>query len=316
MTLFVTDSWVKILIVLLPGLLFNSVTIYLVVTENKLPRAIRLVLVNILSACIVVGLSGILIDTLTLIISWRPEIKPDAIFCHFFVWQLLTGGACRLSFMATFAVVVYYLVRYGETKVKLGYLAICIAVIWIAAISFNGAVFSEQVLLVNSLPEINCSPHSQENGYGIGFIIVYVLIFGILVYVITVGIPIRTMYYIKKHSITGDTKAKKALVKFSLFLLIGNSIGFLGQIVPLISSSLPGSKDKNTIEITLYVFQGYLFWISLIPTPILILLYFKVIRDRILKCFRRKKDYIVKNTSRESMMKKSTESTASSNIKQ
>ena len=131
-------------------------------------------------------------------------------------------------------------------------------------------------MLVNSLVGFKCSVHVQDSVGGYLFTAIYILVFGVVVYAITIGFPIRALFYIKKNNITGDKGSQKALVRFSLFLLIGNTISFIGHVVPIIASAAPESKNMQESEIIFGIVEGYFVYVSLLITPILIVLSFPV----------------------------------------
>ena len=263
------------------SLVLNGLVIFLVIREKSLHKTIRLVLISILLSCIVIAAGGIVFDVVDAVFTFDPLRDPDPGICHFAVWLVLGGGACRLGFMALFSIVVFILVRYGDTRLRMPFLVLSIAVIWITVAAYSSVLFSPQVVLVNSLVGFKCSVHVQDSVGGYLFTAIYILVFGVVVYAITIGFPIRALFYIRKNNITGDKGSQKALVRFSLFLLIGNTISFIGHVVPIIASAAPESKNMQESEIIFGIVEGYFVYVSLLITPVLIVLYFRKIRSKV-----------------------------------
>ena len=80
------------------------------------------------------------------------------------------------------------------------------------------------------------------------------------------------------------------MVKFAFFLLFGNGINLLGQFVPtliatlIIPPNIAIERPKGTLTIAgkELIYTAYtLLNLALIPTPILITIYFKPIRKRL-----------------------------------
>ena len=72
-----------------------------------------------------------------------------------------------------------------------------------------------------------------------------------------------------------------ALAKFAFFLLVGKVINILSEIVPTILAVTIAGSLSNTSGISMVVL--FIVAISLVPTPIFIIVYFKNIRKRLFK---------------------------------
>ena len=68
----------------------------------------------------------------------------------------------------------------------------------------------------------------------------------------------------------------KQMLKFALFLLLGNVLGFFGNFLPTAGSLIFKSANisREVARVLGLVYNGLLA-LSLIPSPILILVYFK-----------------------------------------
>ena len=92
--------------------------------------------------------------------------------------------------------------------------------------------------------------------------------------VVCICVFLRTLCYIKRHTITEGAQYKKAVAKFAAFLITGNVVNVLGQVVPAIVTLSISDIVGVYLAYTMYV-------LSLIPTPILIIVFLKPVRKQI-----------------------------------
>ena len=266
---------------LLPMFILNVLLILATVTETSIKPAIRMIVGCILAASevVIVGLGINYIYIVILLL--KRHLPPSEIISRLTYAVVLCGGAARLLLMATFAVAISVLVIHGESKLKLLPTCIAVGIIWIFAVAPNASVFSPVLFDV-------MYPNSSEftaRGRGAGAIVYafsYVTIYGICSFVISCIALIVTVCYIKRKTISGDVNIIKGMVKFGFFLFIGDIANFFGVAVPFVSIALKpqGSTFTKSQKIQNFV-EGLLVLLSLIPTPIILLIFFKAVRDRI-----------------------------------
>ena len=130
---------------------------------------------------------------------------------------------------------------------------------------------------------LSCSP-TPINVYSYTYLGLYVLLFGVLAFSVTITFLVITVYFLKRHTIP-DAKVKKATVKFGFFLLFGNGLSIFGQLVPASLSVFAMTPEQGSSRSTArpeLIYTGYVLMnIALIPTTILILIFFKPIRKRL-----------------------------------
>ena len=96
------------------------------------------------------------------------------------------------------------------------------------------------------------------------------------------------MRYIETNRISDNTKPLKRMLGFLLFLLIGNSVSIVSVPLPLLMGAFaPPGEDRQILLGTLNYVAGACLQLSLIPLPIVILVFFKPVRKRMKKmvCF-------------------------------
>lgn len=294
------------LLYLFPLAVVNAVLAVAVAQERGVTGTIRFFLVNLLSASelVIVGISMWFTSTIVIQLSWvHNEVGlPVSDFgCRLMLWLIGCGGAARLVFMAAYAVTIYALVRYGAQKMQLKYAVIAGVALWILVMVPNTAIFSPAVVLINFHDNDSCAAHgtgAPAYVYAFGYIGLY----GVSAFTITVVMPFVTYHYIKTKTITGDDSLMRAMVRFALFLACANIINFVGQTTPLLFAAFaPAGMDWYNLEKAFNYVEGVFILLSLIPTPILILVFFRPIRLRVKRmlcsvCL--KKTYQVRSSSK------------------
>ena len=124
----------------------------------------------------------------------------------------------------------------------------------------------------------------------------YVLLFGILSFALTVFFLLFTIGFICINTVSANEGGMNtAMLKLGFFLLLGNVMSILGQILPAIVAALVVDPEKaqegdiGTFSPELTYSTYVLINLSLIPSPILIMIYFNPIRKKVrrLLCCRR-----------------------------
>ena len=195
-----------------------------------------------------------------------------------------------MVFMATFAVVVYIIVKYGEAPKKCFVITIIIAVVVLWAIAFLGTspAFSQAVIYTRYTGSLSCgfTPIATSSYVFVGL---YLFFFGLITISVTITLLVITVCYIK-HLNVQDIRLEEAIVKFGFFLLLGNGISLLGQFVPPLIVTLvilrPARLDAPPIPAGVTYSAYTLLNAALIPTPILVFIYFKPIQPRLWRWLR------------------------------
>ena len=271
---------------LTPLLIFNSLLLVVIAVEKSIIGTLRLLLANIVTAgqVVIVGLIMFFIANVTISGCWCPELRPSDFACRLMMWVIASGGAARLMYMTTFAISVYVLVRYGARNMQLWVAAIAVVCVWIGVLLPNAAIFSQDVVLINFHDNVACAPHGTGRNaiiYAFGYTIVY----GLLGFAVSVLCAVVTFWFIR-NNISGDITLVKVMMKFAVFLVLGNIINFIGQTTPLLFAAFaPAGKDWYTLEKAFNYVEGVFILLSLVPTPVLILIYFKPVRQKVKRIF-------------------------------
>ena len=159
-------------------------------------------------------------------------------------------------------------------------LAICMLLMWLVCIAFNSTftVFPS-IVKVSTLQGTACAVHSGP--YGLVYIIPFFVCFVFIPFALTVVILVTAFYWI--NSLREHAASLKPLLKFSTFLLLGNLLSAIGQSTPVITAYVASTAPE--VELAVILSNGIIILLSIIPTPILVLVYFKPVRTLMKQCF-------------------------------
>ena len=309
---FVVFNAVMLLGVVFPVIAVNTMILVALVLDPLIVNVIRMVLGSILVSCLLSALALAMYHIAGIILYHTPVNNPPTAPCTTTVFLIGFGGGARLVFMATFATIVYINVKYGarETPKKLFVVAslIAVVVLWIIAFLGSSPLLSQDIFSTWYAGYLSCgiSPKATSTYIYIGL---YFFLFGLVTLSVTITILAITVCYIKRLTVK-YSKLEKITVKFGFCLLLGNGINLLGQIAPpLVSAAVtpqptPPWPDGPPSHAAVTYISYTLLNIALIPTPVLILIFFKHIRKRLwqwLCCVpkNRRAEYICNNNNLE-----------------
>ena len=270
---------------LIPLGILNFVVLVVIVRDRSIPGFIRLILANTLISSEIVIVGMIQIFLANVILPFVDDKSPDAQYaCRLALVAISSGGAGRFLFMSAFAAAVYHLVRSGTAHIKMRPTIIASIILWICAILPNTAVFFPQIIKTVFIHDVVCAFYGVAPLifiYSIGCIVIY----GLCNILLGLIFPYLTTLYIKTHTVSGDMEAKRGMIKYTVFLCLGNMVSFLGLTIPLIvATAVREVPDDFTASATVAT-QGILVMLSLVPVPICMVIYFKNIRRKFTTCF-------------------------------
>ena len=277
---------------LTPIFIFNVLLMVIIIVEKALPATIRLILVNILasSELVILGIAVILLASV--ILSGVDNLPPSEFICRLSLYAVASGAAGSLLYMATFAGTVYFLVHEGVAKVGFRSTSIAVVSIWVLAAVPNLVVFLPEFLTITFLDNEDCAAHGQ-GATSIVYAFTYIVVYGLCSFVISITFPILTVHFIKRNTITEDERMLKRMMKFAVCLFIGATMNLIGISIPLLFATFAPTGDEYYKLVKAFNYaEGIILMLSLIPTPIIILVFFEPIRDKfkIILCLASTKD--------------------------
>ena len=303
-------SLLSTLLILLPVFTVNILLLVAIITEKTISATVRLILANIVasSQVVIIGLAIVNINSVALPLVFNPS--PSDFTCRLAYVAVGSGAAGRLLFMAAYAVTVYILARYAGTNLRVARFrfwptSLAIVTFWMFATIPNMVLFFPAFVEITLLEGTVCAAHGT-GAVSIVYSFSYIIVYGVCCFILSVVFPILTVQYIRKNSISENKQTLKRMTKFAVFLLVGNSINFIGvSLTMLLATFAPLGKEYQTLLLVTafnYI-QGICLLLSLIPTPIILLIFFKPIRQRfkMITCFiclkKPKKKLLIRLTS-------------------
>ena len=277
---FVVFNVVMLLAVVLPVIAANTVILVALVLELSTAKVVRLVLGSILVSCLLDALGLAMYHISGIILNLSPVDNPPEVPCTITLFLIGFGGAARMAFTTTFVAVVY-IVKSGKDTKKHTFTVLLVVVVALWVLAFLGAspMFSQKVVPTNYADSLSC-------GIGPVGIISYIfgglygLVFALAPLTVTIVFLVITACFIRYHYLTA-TQAQAAMVKFGFFLVLGNDINLAVQAAPAMITGLAILDTERKAFDKLIYTSFTLLNLALIPTPILIPIYFKPIRKRL-----------------------------------
>ena len=298
-------------------LAFNGFIIYLLLIPGKLPKGIRILLINTLISLILHCTLGLIIGAVYVSENdcWRSifrnfkldiyngsyfylnssnkELKSYIYDCNqsayskrraysaVFLLGLPVSVTVRMLFMAFYTILIYISVKYLFHKIK----------IWIVVIGCIAAWLVAVILNLGSLLLYFYYPFAVS--YNIHYIaciysLVIPSVIAIPTFAISIVLPILTLKFINKNTVIENSKEgrvlntfKRAMTKLAIFLLISNSLALLGHVIPFVTivALVLSATASQVGPWTVFVISILLSVASLFSTPILYLIFLKDVRQ-------------------------------------
>ena len=297
---FVVFNVILLVGVVLPVAVLNVVLLVAVILESSTAKIIRLIMGSILVSCLIVALGLVMYHISGLVLNLAPVDNLSDISCTIILFVLVFGSAGRLVFMAAFAVTVYLVVKYrNATKRRALYLSIvAVVILWGITFVGNSPVFSDVVVFNHFVDRLSCGPIPTGVATYV-YASLYIITFGVVAFIMTIVFLIMTVLYVRQRTVPGNRESTHGMIKFGFFLMLGNSLNVLVQILPSLLAVLivpPSSVDADRfVAFAEGIYVSYtLFSLSLIPTPICMLIFFSRLRQKVASwfCCSRKKEMV------------------------
>ena len=258
--------------------------LFAVNSEFELVRSIRVILINILVACVVGELGSAMYHISALLLLSGGSISRLPL-CHAITYLDVTSSSGRVLFAVYYALTVFIVVRWWNKPVlaprNTKYFIIGAVFVWFLAIV--AVVPAAKYQEFSKFCEDQGSPNnSQDIDFRLTLYVSLPYFFlSAIPVIVTPILLIIISCYIKRNSIGEHRDTKKALVKFGFFLLILQGINAIAQIVaPLLLVIGISSLSNSFFATFLAVAVSDL---SRIPTNLLIITFFKPVQDKLKK---------------------------------
>ena len=276
---FMAYSILLVVITLVAGLMIGF-TILALLKATSIPGPVRLFLFNLLLAgLLVAGALMFMVVTSVVLINVSSNHPRPRYLCRVYLWAFATGVVARLWSLAAFSFSILAIVRFSKKTIGVWSAAVILIILWLVPMAISLYVLLPYVYEAQFLHGVACFPDNNSTAIIVQarytFFAAWTIFGGLAPLSVSITVPIVCLCYIRKNTVTEGTQYRKAMAKFSLFLVVGGSINIAGQIIPgllALYSAPPG------------VYLGYgSSVLSLIPTPIIILAFLKPVREQAMK---------------------------------
>ena len=274
--------WLVMFVIYATIIVFTAIVLSLVVVSNTIRGTIRFVLVNILIASITVCFGFALMCIRILIINNLYLFTHSDVSFQILLAIMAIGENGKSAFMAVFAVVVVVIMKDSNSAVKFKYLIISVVVVWITCVAVGAILVVPGVVELSPCSTgFNFQPGNQIWIFGASYFLFIVTI----PFTLAIFMPVYALCYIRSNLVSENASSLKPMLKFILFLLLGNGVSVFGNASAVVGSLI--IKDANVgneVAWTLRRLHNVLLLLSLISTPILIIIYFKPVQILMKKC--------------------------------
>ena len=257
--------------------LFIGIILVSLLMATSIPRPLRLFLINLLLAGLIVVVVVLLIlCTSVSLIAVGTHAPLPRYLCRVYLWVFGAAGVARLWSLTTFSFSILGIVKYGKKTISWWSAIVIIAILWLGAMLISLYLMLPYVFEAQFVHGVACFP-DRENVIIVGarytFLLIWTILGGLTPLIISIVVPIVCLCYIRNNTVTEGTQYRKAMAKFSLFLVVGGCINFTGQ-------ALPALLSINLAAPGIYLSYG-LAAVSLLPTPIIIMAYLKPVQEQV-----------------------------------
>ena len=280
---FIAFSILLAVVTVVAGLMIGF-TIVVLFKANAVPTPVRLYLINLLFAGFIVALAAIFGTITSAIHVLVSSNNPRPLYlCRVYLWAFGTSTVTRLWSLAAFSLSTLAIVLFSKKTINKWSAAVIVLSLWIAPMLLSLYILLPYVYEVQFIHGVACYPDNNHKNLVVParhtFAATWAVFGGLTPLIVSIIVPIVCLCYIRKNIVTEHTNYRKGLAKFSLFLIVGGSINFFGQVFPSLSflyTAVPG----------VYLSYGSVV-ISLLPTPVIIVAFLKPVREqaqRLLPC--------------------------------
>ena len=262
-------------ITLVAGLMIGF-TILALLNATSIPGPVRLFLVNLLFAGLLVAVTLIFMaGTFTAFINVSSNHPKPRYLCRVYLWAMATGLSARLWSLAAFSFSILAIVRFNKKTISVWSAAVILTTLWLVPMAISLYILLPCVYEAQFLHGVACFPDNNRTiivQARYNFLAAWTVFGGLTPLTVSIIVPIVCLCYIRKNIAAEGAQYRKAMAKFSLFLVVGGSINIAGQVIPgllALYSAAPG----------VYLSYGSAV-ISIIPTPIIILAFLKPVREQ------------------------------------
>ena len=239
--------------------------------QFKLQRALMIAMV----AMGFVSATSVVMYSIAEYLFLNRNTEAGAAFCHGGVLFRCVDYVLRDVLLVFFSVLVFIVIKYGRQKVKVAYFSIALLLL-VSIILIVSIVFLFPSVLSYSIPIDGVVCRSRGSFASYASLLVLFTLTSIPLRVISVGIVIAILVFVKQHSNTLDEnkKFKVAVLKFLAIVTIMNTL-FIVQFILGLIPNLVVRVNETAFVVIAHLLYFILPTIPAIITPLLLMVVFK-----------------------------------------
>ena len=249
---------------------------------NSVPTSVRLYLINLLFAGLIVALTAIfiLITSAVFVLVSYSHPRPRHL-CRVYLWLFATGAVTRLWSLAAFSLSTMTIVIFSKKTINKWIAAVIVLTLWLVPMLLSLYIMLPYAFEAQFIHGVACFPDNNRTNLVVPvrytFLVTWNVFGGFMPLTVSIIVPIICLCYIRRNIVTEGREYRKGMAKFSLFLMMGRSINFFGQVFPSLLSLYSAAPGVYLSYISAVI--------SLLPTPIIIVAFLKPVREQVLRFF-------------------------------
>lgn len=273
-------------------IILSIITVAGLCIAHSVAKLVRIFLVNHLVTVLMIGFVGIGFAIINGTALYKPFPPPNLWICRVLIYLFLVSNTSRLYSLAAFSVAVLFVVKYSEKSGKTFYTVNVIVLIWTISTVVSAHVLPSQFFNVSYYNNIVCFALIEEHVINVDAKYAFTAIglsFGmVLPLLVSIAVLISVLCHIKWNRLSAPQASSynKGMLRFVFFLVFSNVLNCLCILAFVV---LIYTEEKPAVYFT-YIANT----VCLVPTPILVIVFLKPVRNKIslalcYYCFRPRK---------------------------
>ena len=240
--------------------------------QFKLQRALMIAMV----AMGFVSSTSVVMYSIAEYLFLHHNTETGAAFCHGGVLFHLLDYMLRDVLLVFFSVLVFIVIKYGRQKIRVAYFSIALLLV-VSLILLVSIVFLIPSVLNYTFPLDRVVCRGRASVAGLTSIAVLFTLTSIILCVISVGVVIAILVFVKQHSDTLDEnkKFKVAILKFLAIVTIMNALLIVQFILEFVVPPPLARINETAFIVIAHLVYFVLPNVSAMITPLLLMVVFK-----------------------------------------
>ena len=255
------------------------ITMILLCVTHSVAKLVRLFLSNLLLTGLLMALLQLCLGLNGVILNFTSLQPPHMGFCRFLSWGFVFLVVLRVYSLAGFSIVVLLIIRYPKPLKYPLFIVFVLVFMWCVPMILSVYALAPPVFPVTYYDRVACVALLSTDEEVVvearyTFTAIWTIFGGLIPLIVSIVVPIVVLCYVKRNTMTEGTSYNKGIARFALFLVAGNLINIVGQgITVIVFFTRPSANASIYVNYSVAV-------LSLIPSPILTMLYLKAVRKQ------------------------------------